>query len=163
MNGVGLLLIVLAAAALANGLIAGASLDRSVVQLPARHKIGVRAYSAYSVAHELEGAGRIWYPVLGIGSALLTIAAAVAAIATRVSLLNGLAIYVAAIAAILHSLATARAAPVNFRQRAAQGDEAGLTQIIDTFEKWHAARAVLQLASFAGTVVALATIGRVGA
>ena len=30
---------------------------------------------AYSVAHELEGVGLIWYPVLGVGSALLTIAA----------------------------------------------------------------------------------------
>ncbi len=158
-----LLLVALVAAALANGLIAGASLDRSIVQLPAHHKIGVRGYSAYSVAHELEGAGRIWYPVLGIGSALLTIAAGVVAAADGVSLGEGLAIYVAAVAAVLHSLATARAAPINFQQRAAQGDEPRLARIIDTFEKWHAARAVLQLASFAGTVIALASIGRVGA
>jgi hypothetical protein len=163
MNGHGLLLIVLAAAALANGLIAGASLDRSIVQLPARHKIGVRAYSAYSVAHELEGVGRVWYPVLGVGSALLTVAAAVVAAATRASLLDGLLIYVAAAAAILHSLATARAAPVNFQQRAAQGDEARLSRIIDTFERWHGVRAALQLTSFAATVLALAVIARVGA
>jgi hypothetical protein len=162
MNGHALLLILLAAAATANGLIAGASLDRSVVQLPARHKIGVSAYSAYSVAHELEGVGRIWYPVLGIGSALLTIAAAFVALATRASLIDGLPIYVAAAAAVLHSLTTARAAPVNFQQRAAQGDEAWLSRIIDTFERWHAARATLQLASFAATVVALAVIARAG-
>src|SRR5262249_3597462 len=69
MSESGLLPFLLIAAALANGLIAGTSLDRSVVQLPARHKIGVAAYSAYSVAHELEGVGIVWYPVLGIGSA----------------------------------------------------------------------------------------------
>ncbi len=161
MFGSGLLQIVLIAAALMNGLIAGASLDRSVAQLPARRKIGVPAYSAYSVAHELEGVGLIWYPVLGIGSALLTIAAAVLAAATGISLLNGSPIYLAAVAAVMHSVATARAAPLNFRQRSAQGDEAELARIIDSFEKWHAARAVLQLASFAGTVVALASLGRV--
>ncbi len=161
MSGSGLLTVVLIAAALANGLIAGASLDRSVVQLPARRKIGVPAYSAYSVAHELEGVGLIWYPVLGIGSALLTIAAAVVAAATGIALFKGSPIYLAAAAAVMHSVATARAAPVNFRQRSAQGDEAELARIIDSFEKWHAARAVLQLASFAGTVVALSSIGRV--
>jgi prolipoprotein diacylglyceryltransferase len=156
-----LLPVVLIAAALGNGLIAGASLDRSVVQLPARRKIGVAAYSAYSVAHELEGVGLIWYPVLGIGSALLTIAAAVLVAATRITLLNGSPIYLAAITAVMHTVVTARAAPLNFRQRSAQGDEAELTRIIDSFERWHAARAILQLASFAGTVVALASLGRV--
>jgi len=45
MNGSDVLAVLLIAAALANGLIAGASLDRSVVQLPARRKIGVPAYS----------------------------------------------------------------------------------------------------------------------
>jgi len=150
--------VVLLAAALVNGLIAGASLDRSAVQLPARRKIGVRAYSAYSVAHELEGVGLIWYPVLGIGSALLTIAAAAIAAATGISLLHGSPIYLAAIAAVLHSAATARAAPLNFRQRSAQGDETELARIIGSFERWHAARAVLQLASFAGTLVALASL-----
>jgi len=160
MNGSDVLAVLLIAAVLANGLIAGASLDRSVVQLPARRKIGVPAYSAYSVAHELEGVGLIWYPVLGIGSALLTVAAAVFAAATGVSLLNGSPIYLATTAAVMHSAVTARAAPLNFRQRSAQGDEAELARIIDSFAKWQAARALLQLASFAGTVVALAIVGR---
>src|SRR5215470_10450090 len=150
MSASGLLPIVLIAAVLANGLIAGASLDRSVVQLPARRKIGVVAYSAYSVAHELEGVGLIWYPLLGIGSALLTIAAAAVAAITGIPLLNGSPIYLAAVAAVMHSVATSRAAPVNFRQRSAHGDEAELARIIDSFARWHGARAVLQLASFAG-------------
>jgi len=61
----------------------------------------------------------------------------------------------------MHSVTTARAAPLNFQQRSAQCDEAELARIIDRFEKWQAARAVLQLASFAGTIVALASHGRV--
>lgn len=119
------------------------------------------AYSAYSVAHELEGVGNVWYPVLGIGSALLTIAAAVVATASGLALLSGSPIYLAATAAAMHSVAIARAAPLNFRQRPAPGDKAALARIIDSFERWHAARAPLQLASFAGTVVALASLGRV--
>ena len=79
---------------------------------------------------------------------------------TGVSLLNGSPIYLAATAAVMHSAVTARAAPLNFRQRSAQGDEAELARIIDSFAKWQAARALLQLASFAGTVVALAIVGR---
>src|SRR5215471_4925356 len=161
MNGSDVLAVLLIAAALVNGLIAGASLDRLVVQLPARRKIGVPAYSAYSIAHELKGVGLIWYPVLGIGSALLTIVAAVVAAASGIALLNGSPIYLAALAAVMHSVVTARAAPLNFRQRSAQGDEAELARIIDSFEKWHAVRAVLQLAGFVGTVVALASFGRV--
>jgi hypothetical protein len=37
-----------AVAALTAGLLAGASLDQSIKQLPARHRIGVEAFAAYS-------------------------------------------------------------------------------------------------------------------
>jgi hypothetical protein len=43
-QGFGLLL--LSAATIVDGLLAGASVDQSVEQLPARHRIGVRAYHA---------------------------------------------------------------------------------------------------------------------
>src|SRR5262249_51970896 len=66
------------AAAAATGLLAGASLDQSIKQLPARHRIGVEAYSAYSQASDL-GNGIFFYGVLGVGAALLALAAAVAA------------------------------------------------------------------------------------
>jgi hypothetical protein len=44
--------VVLAAVA-ANGLLAGASLDQSVKQLPARKRIGAVAYSVYAEAADL--------------------------------------------------------------------------------------------------------------
>lgn len=37
-------LVLLALATTVNGLIAGASMDQSIEQLPARHRIGMRAY-----------------------------------------------------------------------------------------------------------------------
>ena len=50
----------LVAATAADGLLAGASLDQSIKQLPARHRMGVIAFSAYSRASDL-GPGIIWY------------------------------------------------------------------------------------------------------
>src|SRR5262249_30072290 len=123
MNGSDVLAVLLIAAVLANGLIAGASLDRSVVQLPARRKIGVPAYSAYSVAYELEGGAFSWPAVVGMEPALCAVAGAVFAAAPGVSLLNGSQIFRAATAAVMPAAVTARAAPLNFRQRSAQGDE----------------------------------------
>ena len=59
-----------------NGVLSGASLDQSIKQLPARRRMGVIAFSAYSRAADL-GNGIVWYAILGVGAALLTIAAAV--------------------------------------------------------------------------------------
>ena len=72
MNG---FLILLALATSVDGLLAGASLDQSIKQLPARHRIGMRAFSAYSRASD-QGNGFFWYVPLGVGGALLTIAVA---------------------------------------------------------------------------------------
>ncbi len=70
--------ILIVAATAADGILAGASLDQSIKQLPTRHKIGLVAYSEYSRASDL-GSGILWCGILGVGAALLTIAAAVAA------------------------------------------------------------------------------------
>lgn len=62
----GLTFVLIVTATAADGLLAGASLDQSIKQLPARHKIGSVAYSAYSRASDL-GPGILWYGVLGVG------------------------------------------------------------------------------------------------
>ena len=72
-----LALVLILAATATDGLLAGASMDQSIKQLPARHKIGPVAYSEYSRASDL-GHGILWYGILGVGAAVLTIAAAVA-------------------------------------------------------------------------------------
>jgi hypothetical protein len=73
---------VLLAAVAANGLLAGATLDQAVTQLPARHRIGVAAFSAHSQAADLSN-GVAWYTILGVGTALLTLAAVVAGLRAR--------------------------------------------------------------------------------
>ena len=142
-----LTLILILAATAADGLLAGASLDQSIKQLPARRKIGLVAYSEYSRAADL-GPGILWYGVLGIGAALLTIAAAVAAFFVGMTPAIAAPLYVAAALAVLHSFATTQAAPTNFSQRRVAGDEDALARVFDRFERWQTLRAVLQVLNF---------------
>ena len=139
-----------------DGLLAGASLDQSIKQLPARHRIGVVAFSEYSRASDLAN-GVLWYAGLGIGGAGVTIAAAVGALVLGVSDRQRLPLLLAGLLAIGHSFATARAAPINLGQRSAAGDEAALKHIFDRFERWQTARAILQLATFLVMLWALAS------
>lgn len=135
-------------AATATGLLAGASLDQLIKQLPARHRIGIEAYSDYSQAADL-GYGILFYGILGVGSAVLCLAAA---ITVHVAALPGavsLPVDLGALFAILHSLTTARAAPANFSQRQVQGDPGALSKVFDRFTRWHTARTVLQVINFA--------------
>lgn len=151
-----LLFLLLSATAL-DGLLAGASLDQSIKQLPARGRIGVIPYSAYSRAADL-GTGFVWYPILGVGGALLTIVAALIAFVQTAPSSVALPLAVAAVLSLAHSFTTARAAPTLLKQRAASGDEAELTALFSRFERWQTARAVLQAATFAAMLWALAAL-----
>ena len=117
-----LTLIPIVTATAADGQLAGASLDQSIKQLPTRHKIGLVAYSEYSRASDL-GPGILSYGHLGVGAALLTIAAAVAAFLECVLPASATPLYMAAGLAVLHSLVTTQAAPTNFSQRRVAKDE----------------------------------------
>jgi hypothetical protein len=143
----GITFVLVLAAAAADGLLAGASLDQSIKQLPARHKIGLVAYSEYSRASDL-GPGILWYGILGIGAAVLTIAAAVAAFFQGVPPASSTPLYVAAGLTVLHSLATTQAAPTNFSQRGVAKDEAALARVFARFERWQTLRVVLQVLNF---------------
>jgi hypothetical protein len=157
---------IVAAAAL-NGLLAGASLDQSIKQLPARRRIGAVAYSVYSRASDL-GNGVVWYAFLGVGGALLAIVAAVLTLfagstgstgsteSTQSNTAYALPVYVAAVLSILHSIVTAVGAPTNFSQREHEGDEAALSSIFNRFARLQALRATLQALTFAALLWALA-------
>jgi hypothetical protein len=147
------LLLTLVATA-ATGILAGASLDQSIKQLPARHHIGMTAFSNYSRAADL-GSGIVWYAVIGIGAALLTIVAAVVAHVQGISSGQTLPLDVAAALAVLHSLVTTQAAPTNFSQRRAVGDEAALARIFNRFERWQTLRATFQVLNFGALLWAL--------
>lgn len=137
-----------------NGILAGASLDQSIKQLPARHRMGVVAFSAYSQAADL-GNGILWYAILGVGAALLTIAAAVTGAVTGLPFSQALPLVSAAILSVLHSVVSSQAAPTNFSQRKVRNDTAALARVFDRFERWQALRCAVQALTFAVMLCAL--------
>ena len=147
-------LVLIAFTTLVVGILAGSSVDKSVVQLPARHRIGVVAFADFSRANDL-GNGLIWYPLLGIGAAVLTIVAAIVVYAQGTALGRGLPLYLSAVLALLHSFTTTRAAPNMLSLRNSGDDEATLTATLDRFAKWHNRRAVLLTLNFATMLWAL--------
>jgi hypothetical protein len=144
----------LVAAMLGNGLLVGASLDQTIKQLPARHRIGVVAFSDYSKAGDL-GRGIAWYAALGIGAALLTVLAAVVGLTDEPGTQSAVALWLALALTVAHSLTTLRAAPLNFSQRAAAGDPARLAVIFDRFQRWSTARATFQVLTLLSVTSAL--------
>ncbi len=98
-NYLTIILIILATAL--TGILAGASLDQSIKQLPARHKMGIITFSKYSQAADL-GNGIWWYSIIGIGAAFLTIAAALAAYFNGPNTSIATPLYIGAVLAILH-------------------------------------------------------------
>lgn len=131
------------AALLVNGLLAGASIDQSIKQLPARHRIGIVAYSEYSKAADL-GNGLVLYPLLGIGGALIALVAAVVGIFGQPSGQSMIALWVVIVLTLAHSAVTSRAAPTNISQRKAAGNEERLTDVFNRFVKLQTFRVSLQ-------------------
>jgi hypothetical protein len=141
------------AALAADGLLAGLSLDKVIVQLPARRRIGAIAYAAYARSADL-GNGVACYAVVGVGAAALTIAAfAAAAARSSPGAVTGLLAAAAALS-VLHSIATGRAAPVMFKIGRAEDTQAALAPLLASFARWSAARAALQAATLITIAVA---------
>jgi hypothetical protein len=138
-----------------SGIAAGASLDVSIRQLPARHRVGVIAYSVYSQATDL-GTARIWYPPLGISTLLLALATAVMAFFQQVALSHALPVYVTAALWIAHLLITLIwALPTLPRQRQVAHDERQLIAIFNQFERLQTVRAALDVLIFGTTLWAV--------
>ncbi len=60
------------------GILAGINLDRMIVQIPALHQLGPKAWADYSRHADLSPRGLALYPTIGIGHAVLSVAAALA-------------------------------------------------------------------------------------
>lgn len=142
------------AALAADGLLAGLSLDKVIVQLPARRRIGAVAYAAYARSADL-GNGIAYYAVVGVGAALLTVAAfAVAAAQGAPGPVTGLLAAAAALS-LVHSAATGRAAPAMFKIGRAADTPEILGPLLARFAHWSAVRAALQAATLATVAIAV--------
>lgn len=147
-------LLIVATTAL-SGIAAGTSLDVSIRQLPARHRIGVLAYSAYSQATDL-GTAVFWYISVGVGAFLFALATALVALLQRAPLVHTLPITLCASLWVVHLLITLIwAVPTLPRQRQVGADEQQLATIFNRFERLQTVRVMIDVLIFGITLWAL--------
>lgn len=111
-----LLLALIAAATVLNGILSGISFEVALVKLPTRRRIGAVAYAAFARGSDL-GNGVWVYPTTAISATLLTFAATIVACVESQPLAILVPITLASVASIGHFLATSRAAPTMIRLR----------------------------------------------
>jgi hypothetical protein len=150
-----LISILIIAATVLHGLIAGTGVDRVLVQMPAWRRVGARAWAVYSRHADL-GNGLFLYPFEAIGGALLTLAAAVIFTLNHSLPRSGaMPIYLALLFAIAGLLATVRAAPKMLSLRRIDDDPAALQGAFEGFDRWGAVRAILQVLAFGANLWSL--------
>ena len=147
------------AAAVASGAMVGATLDQSVKQLPARHRIGAVAYAAYARAADLTGGVR-WYPGLAAVVVVSTGAAVATGLFDHPDRWRLVALLAAGVGTVAHMLVTARAAPTILSlRRLSDDDPERIAAVLDRFARLQALRAGLQVAALAAAVwVLVATV-----
>ncbi len=148
-----------AGAALFGGLLAGVTVNRALVQLPAWRRIGVVAWADFTRA-ENTGIGTIFYPALGLAALLLTIGMAVAYRFDRDKRgARSLPIYASAVLAITWALVTRVVlVPAMFALKTARGNAVELQQIFLRVARGSAVNDVLHVVTFILSLWALAAL-----
>ena len=143
-------------AAATGGVAAGFTIDRSLVALPAWHRLGAEPWAAFSRNADL-GQGLTVYPVVGVSTWLLTLATAVSFAVEGGSQAASVAVYAAAGMSLIPALATSRAAPNMMRLRHTT-DIADLRALLVGFTRWNHMRAAGQALAFAANLWALTSL-----
>jgi len=149
--------VLLAAATFLSGILAGGAADRVIVGGPAWQALGAPAWAQYSRFADL-GSGLVAYPIEGIGSALLIIAAAASShfdrAATRAV---SLALYIAVALAVIGLLLTVKAAPIMLGLASQSG--AAVERSFNEFYFWGLyLRGFVDVLAFAALVWALSNL-----
>ena len=150
--------ILLAAATFLTGILAGGAVDRVIVGGPAWRELGAEAWAQYSRLADL-GTGLVAYPIEGIGSALLIIAAALSNHFDRNAPRSvTLALYAAVALSIAGLLLTVKAAPIMLGLASSQSP-AAVERAFDQFFLWGLyIRGLVDTLAFAALVWALANL-----
>jgi hypothetical protein len=114
--------LLLVAATLVTGLLAGGIVDRVIVGGPAWHELGASSWMQYSRRADL-GTGLLIYPLEGIGATLLIISATLSNHFDR-GASRGLALpmYCALVFSVIGMLMTVKAAPIMLALRSPQSE-----------------------------------------
>jgi len=131
----------------------GTSFNKSIVQLPAWNRVGAVPWASYSRKADLRN-GLHWYPAMGIGTVLADVAAAIA-----VPRDPTVPTQTAALLAIGHMLATARAAPNMLRAKRTDEPDS-LQKALEGFTRWQTVRMGLDALMFAANLWSLASVSK---
>lgn len=142
-----------------NGLIAGASFDVAAVKLPTRKRIGAVAYANFARGNDL-GNGLVVYPAAGISAALLVFGTTIANYFAGGSPAVIVPLLLACAGTVVHSVFTAKAAPIMLSLRGMPDDEPLLAAKLDRFAFWHGLRTAFQISTFLVLLWALVEAAR---
>ena len=150
--------ILLAAATFLTGILVGGAVDRVIVGGPAWRELGAEAWAQYSRLADL-GAGLVAYPIEGIGSALLIIAAVLSSHFDRNAPRSVMLALCAAVAlSIAGLLLTVKAAPIMLGLASSQSP-AAVERAFDQFFFWGLyVRGLVDTLAFVALVWALANL-----
>ena len=144
-------------AVVSSAMVAAASLDQSIKQLPTRRRIGVLAYSDYSLVADASN-GLRWYVPLAAAWSSISGAAAVVGWTGHPGDAHALALAAMVVGVAAHFLVTGVFAfPALLSQRRVRGNQRALKQTFDRFERWQTVRALIDVATLAAAVWALLT------
>ena len=142
-----------------NGVLAGISVERSLVELPAWDRTNLHGFHEYAQQADL-GTGIKFYPAIGITSAALVVAATVSGLVFGTSTYAALFLVISTIFSVLHSITTSRAAPNMLGLRESLSDTE-VRHRFKEFKKWQDRRAVFQVLSFFMILIALGALAGV--
>ena len=139
----------LAVATLFGAILSGITIDRYFVQRPAFEHLGAVAWGAYSRVADLGPNGLVLYPLIGIGYAVFTAAAAVSfGLSGGKPSKAALPVYGGVLLVIGGLAATLEAAPTMIGVAKLGEDAILLQQSFDQFFFWSAIRGTLQVIAF---------------
>ena len=140
--------LLITAACIPSGLLAGATVDRFIVQFPAFRHLGAAAWAEYSFHADL-GNGIFLYPIEGISTLLLLIAASLVVHFNRINLQKfKWPVYSACILSFIGLVFTIFAAPVMLGLPGLNNDAAQLQAAFDKFYFYSSFRAIAQVSVF---------------
>jgi hypothetical protein len=142
-------------AVLLDGFLAGASFDRTLIQLPAFRRAGVQHWAAFSRKADLGNRALFWYPTLAIAGTALSIGAALEGRSKNVPAMRAACLFTAAALAAAGLLTTIGAAPNMLRLRKIGDGQTELQRSFDGFAYWQKIRGTLQSLAFVAIVFAL--------
>lgn len=137
------------------GLAAGICLDKALVNLPTRHRIGLIPYANFARGNDL-GNGLKLYPYLVVGGGFLIIVFTIISYFNESPSIKLFPLYITALPILGYLFSTAKAAPIMWSLKKTPDDEAILKQKIDKFEYWNSWRAFFQIIAFVGMIWTLA-------